>query len=64
MNPLAIIQSIIGTLFNVWVSIWVIAFLFISLIGISWWEIILGVILGAGIFYWFYNNLFNAGYKE
>tara|TARA_B100001105_G_C22219718_1_gene369107 strand:- start:171 stop:362 length:192 start_codon:yes stop_codon:yes gene_type:complete len=59
-NPLAIIQSLIGTLFNIWVNIWVIGFLFISFLLADPWEIILGFLLGVGIIYYFYKYHFNA----
>ena len=39
------------TLVNTWVNIWVIAFLLIGSIGITWWEIMLGIILGVGLFF-------------
>ncbi|SVE15128.1 uncharacterized protein METZ01_LOCUS467982 [marine metagenome] len=52
-NPFAIIQGILGTLFNIWVNIWVIGFLLIGLIGITWGEIIFGIVLAAGLFYAF-----------
>ena len=57
MNPLAIIQGIVGTLFNIWINIWLIGFLFISFIIADPWELIVGAILGVGIFYVFVKHI-------
>lgn len=62
MNPLAIIQGIVGTLFNIWINIWLIGFLFISFIIADPWELILGAILGVALFYWFFKYLINDEY--
>jgi len=55
MNPFAIIQSLIGAVFNLYINIWLIIIGFIFFTQISWGEIGLGMVV-VGIAWYFFDK--------
>jgi hypothetical protein len=57
MNPFAIIQSLIGAVFNLYINIWLIIIGFIFFTQISWGEIGLAVVVVSIAWYFFDKSL-------